>query len=141
MSEELKSRIVTVHEKIWNERKLELCDTIYAEDFVRHLPPFPDIVGREALKASISDFLTAFPDFKVTFHEVIVEGDSGASRFTGTGTHTGHSSMLGIPPTGKHIAFSGLSIAHFVDGKAVEEWMNSDWLGLLQQLGVIPSPG
>jgi hypothetical protein len=29
-------------------------------------------------------------------------------------------------------------VAH---GKIIEEWSNQDWLGLLQQLGVVPVPG
>jgi len=47
---------------------------------------------------------------------------------------------MGIPPTGKQIIVAGIEIFHFANGKVVEEWINGDDLGLLQQLGVIPPP-
>lgn len=60
------------------------------------------------------------------------------ARYTLHGSHQGN--FMGIPPTGKHIAVSGIEIFQFANGKAVEEWVNSDDFGLLQQLGVIPAP-
>jgi len=48
---------------------------------------------------------------------------------------------MGIPPTGKQIAVSGMTISRIVNGKAEETWANYDALGMLQQLGVVPAPG
>jgi len=48
---------------------------------------------------------------------------------------------MGIPPTGKQVTSTGIVICHVANGKAVEEWMNADTLGILQQLSVIPSMG
>jgi hypothetical protein len=31
--------------------------------------------------------------------------------------------------------------ARFADGKWVEDWVSWDQLGMLQQLGVVPTPG
>jgi predicted ester cyclase len=45
---------------------------------------------------------------------------------------------MGIPPTGKQVSFTGIEIDRINDGKFVEGWANSDDLGLMQQLGVIP---
>ncbi len=60
-------------------------------------------------------------------------------RTTGRGTHKGE--LMGIPPTGKQIAVSGMTISRIVNGKAEETWANYDALGMLQQLGVVPAPG
>ncbi len=49
--------------------------------------------------------------------------------------------MRGIPPTGQAVAIGLIDIVRLVDGKVVESWSVADDLGLLQQLGVIPSPG
>ena len=60
-------------------------------------------------------------------------------RYTFRGTHTGN--FMGIAPTGKQVTQTGITIIRFANGKAVEQWANSDDLGLLQQLGVVPAPG
>jgi predicted ester cyclase len=45
--------------------------------------------------------------------------------------------FLGVAPTGKHIAFTGISIYRLEGGKIVEGWFNNDELGLNRQLGKI----
>jgi len=46
--------------------------------------------------------------------------------------------MIGIPPTGKQVTISAMNIFRVANGKLVEQWVNSDDRGLMQQLGVIP---
>jgi predicted ester cyclase len=46
---------------------------------------------------------------------------------------------MGIAPTGKRVSISGIMITQFRDGKQVESWSSYDQLGMLQQLGVVPS--
>jgi predicted ester cyclase len=48
---------------------------------------------------------------------------------------------MGIPPTNKKITTWAIEIYRFVGGKAVEVWSRSDTLSLMQQLGVVPTPG
>ncbi|NKB25278.1 MAG: hypothetical protein GKR87_13060 [Kiritimatiellae bacterium] len=43
----------------------------------------------------------------------------------------------GIPPTGKHVSFAGMSMSRFVDGKQAKHWSITDQFSLMQQLGVI----
>ena len=47
----------------------------------------------------------------------------------------------GIPPTGKEATVTSMDIYRIVDGKIVEQWTESDMFGLMQQLGVVPTPG
>ena len=70
---------------------------------------------------------------------MIAEGDRVVIRYTLRGTHQGE--FRGIPPTGKQFKATGISIVHFVNGKGVELRNEFDYLGLLLQLGVIPSMG
>ena len=58
---------------------------------------------------------------------------------TAYGKHEGE--LFGIPRTGKDIRVSGIAIWRIEDGKIVEHWHETNQLGLMQQLGVIPSPG
>jgi predicted ester cyclase len=79
------------------------------------------------------------PDFQVTVEEMIAEGDKVASRWTASGTH--EDELVGIPPTGKEATWTGMTIYRFAEGRIVEAWWSRDMLGLLIQLGVVPSLG
>ena len=79
----------------------------------------------------------AFPDGKHTIHETFEIGDRVVLRGSFSGTHTGD--FMGIPPTGKEITVTFLNLDRFADGKLVEHRAEVDMLGLMQQLGAIPS--
>lgn len=46
----------------------------------------------------------------------------------------------GIAPTGKQVRIPVMLIYRIADGRIAQSWMNADSLGLLTQLGAIPSP-
>jgi predicted ester cyclase len=83
-------------------------------------------------------YIAAFPDMRVPIEDVVAEGDKVAVRWALEATHQG--AFLGILPTGKRIRMNGISILRPADGKIAEQWEQSDRMGLLQQLGVIPAP-
>jgi steroid delta-isomerase-like uncharacterized protein len=83
-------------------------------------------------------FLSGLPDLATTVEDTIAEGDKVAARWTARGTHNGE--LMGIPPTGKKVAMTAISIHRIVDGKIAESWINFDALGMMQQLGVAPAP-
>ncbi len=139
MSEELKGNYLRLAE-VWNTGNLDLLDDIFSADVVYHLPPFPDM-NLEALGQFIAGFRKAFPDFHVTIEEDIAASNTSAHRWTWRGTFTGESPVLPAPPTGKQATGLGCHIVHWADGKAVETWHYGDWLGALQQIGVIPPLG
>ena len=66
------------------------------------------------------------------------EGDKVVTRGTFTGTHQGE--FNGIPATGKKVKVSYCDIWRVENGKCVENWVQMDMVGLMQQLGVIPAP-
>ena len=53
--------------------------------------------------------------------------------------HQGETEDLG-PPTGSPFERAGITIEQFSDGKIVEDWINFDALGLMQQLGLMEQP-
>ena len=122
-------------EETMNQRNLAVLDDLHVPDFVFHAAS-RTIQGREPFKQFISMFLTAFPDLHVTIEDMIGEGDRVVVRFTYGGTHKGD--FMGIPPTGKQVAVTGISIMRVANGKILEEWINSD---LMQQIGVVSVPG
>ena len=46
---------------------------------------------------------------------------------------------MGVPATGKQVTMSGINFMRIAEGRIVEHWANYDTLGLMQQIGVIPS--
>ncbi len=62
-------------------------------------------------------------------------------RWTWRGTNTGDIVIpMHIPATGKQVTVTGITISRFAGGKSVEDWHLADYLGLYQQLGLIPVP-
>ncbi|OCO98395.1 hypothetical protein BC374_27920 [Ensifer sp. LC13] len=50
-----------------------------------------------------------------------------------SGTHAGE--FLGIQPTGKKVKYESTEIYRIADGKIAEEWICSDMLSLMAQIG------
>ena len=132
--------ITKVIEEAWNKGNLDVLDEVCVADFVQHRTPFPDYESLDAYKEYIEGTRKAYPDLKFTIKEIIVDGDTSAILFTFQGTHEGESMMFPIPPTGKQVTMSGCNIGHWVEGKVVEEWVFSDWFGLMKQLGLVTPP-
>ncbi len=123
----------------FNAHNLAIMDELFAPDFVEHTPYGPPTQGREVAKQGIGGAFAAMPDLRLTVEDVIAEGDKVTVRFVTTGTQTGD--LMGIPATGKAVTTTTIEILRFEDGKIAENWMESDTLGMMQQLGVIPAPG
>lgn len=124
--------------EVLNRGNLALLDELIAPSIVSH-DASTTMQGLEAYKQFVSVYLTAFPDLHFTIEEQIAEGDKTVTRWTARGTHRGE--LMGIPPTGKQVTGTGITIIRWANGKAEEAWLNSDGLGLLQQLGVVPAMG
>jgi len=125
-------------EEVWNSKNLAALDELVAPNFVFH-NSVQTLYGPEGFKQFATTFHTAFPEAHFTIEDVIGEGDTVALRWTARGTHKGE--LLGIPPTGKQVTVSGITVTLVSDGKSVESWGEFDALGMLQQVGVIPKMG
>lgn len=135
MSAESKTVVRQYFER-WGEP--EAAREALAPDFVAHLPEIPEPMNREAFIQYQGVVRAAFPDFAPTLEDQIAEGDKVTNRLIFRGTHQGD--FQGIPPTGKQVAVTAITIERVVDGKIVEHWIEYDGLGMMQQLGVVPPP-
>ena len=127
-------------EEIVNAQRLEVADEIFASDHTYSDPSSPGIPnGPEGQKALIGAYIAAFPDLHHAVEEQFVDGDTVLTRWTATGTHQG--SLLGIQPTGKPAKVTGVWIHRIANGKIAESKNVWDTLGMLQQLGVVPTLG
>ena len=122
-------------EQIWNNKDASGIERFIAPNY-RGFDGAELISGIEGYKQHFVTITTAFPDLRITI-EVILEGDGrAAARWFVEATHTG---PLGeIPPTGKRVRMTGIAIIRTSNRQIVEEHANSDALGLLKQIGVIP---
>jgi steroid delta-isomerase-like uncharacterized protein len=139
--EELKAKIRWAGEEAWLKGNVDAFDEVYAADYVWHRPSLPDVSGLEAAKQSVAGMRSAYSDIQISYDEMVGEADSLAYRFSWRAKHTGESPTLPIPPTGKEVLLQGCIVVHIGDGKIVEEFEYSDYLGFLQQLGVVPPLG
>ena len=136
--EENKATVRRYYDEVLNDRHFAALDETHVVNFVHHDPSNPaDIKGLEGVKQRLAEITSAFPDFHYAIEDIIAEGDEVVVRWTAGLTHKGE--FEGIPPTGKRAVVQGVYIHRLADGKMVEDWAIRDTLGLLQQLGIIPS--
>ena len=126
-------------EEIFNQGNLALVDTWVAATFVNHAAPAEMLSGPESLKGHVVLLRAAFPDVHFTVEELIADEEHVAARVTFGGTHRGV--FRGFPPTDKSFVQSQMHMVRFVKGKVVEHWAVRNDLGLMQQLGILPSSG
>jgi predicted ester cyclase len=81
--------------------------------------------------------MKAFPDARFEIQDEFTGSQNEVTRWTVTGTHQGE--LAGIPPTGRRFSVTGISIARIANGKIIESWNSWDALGMMQQLGVVPT--
>lgn len=81
----------------------------------------------------------AFPDVQVTIEALVTEGDHVVARQTTQGTHQGE--FMGIPPTQKEVAWTGILMFRVTEGQIRDQWLEQDVMGLMQQLGAAPEMG
>ena len=138
MSEENKAVSRRIIEECFNQGNLALIDELHTADYVDHDAPPALANGPEGMKQLIGMYRAAFPDVHIIIDDILAEGDKVALRWTATGTHQGE--LMGIPPTNKKVTITGMDINRLAGGKIAEHWGNFDQMGMMQQLGVIPSP-
>jgi len=115
-------------DEMWNTRNLNVIDEVYAPQFGG---------GHAAAKQFVEANLAAFPDLQITVQDQIAEDDLVTTRYIMRATHQGE--IANIPPTGKQFEVTGIEMHRFADGKLIELWNIVDMLGILQQVGIVPS--
>jgi len=125
-------------EGVWQEGDETAVDRLHASDFVDHNPAgrAPD---REGFKEGVAELYRAFPDFFAETEDLIADPLTGkvALRWAATGTHQGI--FIGVPPTGKRIAFRGIEILRIENDRIVERWGEWDSFNIMEQLGLTPT--
>jgi steroid delta-isomerase-like uncharacterized protein len=111
---------------------------LLAPEYVRHDANLPDVVGPPAQREFLDGMFRAFPDLTLHPDRLIAQNDLVAVHLTAHGTH--RSEFMGIPASEREATVQAVDIYRLADRRIAEQWVIIDVLGLMQQLGAIPSP-
>jgi predicted ester cyclase len=110
-------------------------------DAINGKPKTESVIGlfvtEQALIEHIMAAESSFPLYRIDTEEIVAEGDLVSLRGMIRGVHDGP--FMGLPPTGKEVAFAIFITYKIQDGKIVDHWMLTDNMALLQQLGLMPA--
>ncbi|HEX9161823.1 MAG TPA: ester cyclase [Thermoanaerobaculia bacterium] len=120
-----------VFDEIFNQKRLQAAEEIYAPDFINHgLHRQLSLAEDQAYARSE---VKAFPDLKITVDAMVAEGDYVTVLWTFRGTHT-EWGYGGLPPTGTRVEMRGITIWRVTDGKLHDEWTSFNALGAYMQV-------
>jgi len=128
-----KAIVRRIFEECFNQGNHALCDEFVSPRFVG-----PHGTGPDGLRGTIAFVNKMYGDARYSIELLIAEGDLVAVRWSLSGTH--HGPIFGIAPTGKPLVNQANAFYRLENGKIVETWLQSDQVGLLEQLGALP-PG
>ena len=121
-----------------NRRDLDACVGLLTPNFIINLAGAPYAQsGPRAWRSNAAMLFSAFPDIQLHVEDMFAVDDRVAVRMRLKGTHTGE--FLGNPPTGNRIDYESNELYRIADGKIAEEWICSDMLTLMSQIGAIPA--
>lgn len=134
MTTQNKQLIRALYEDHINPGRLEPLADLVAPDYVGPTGEH----GPAGFIANIAELRAGFPDIEFAIDQMIAEADRVVVQWSWQATHTG--TFRGVAPTGKHITNSGIAIYQVVDHKIARNWLETDRLGALQQMGALPRP-
>jgi predicted ester cyclase len=113
-------------------------DDEYDQAYLLDFPGGPSGAGKTGIREATAGFFAAFPDLQFAIEDLFEESGGVAWRWMMTGTHRG---ALGpFPPGGRAVRLTGISITQVVEGKIIFDRVRADVIGLLAQIGAVPSP-
>src|SRR5689334_19218275 len=131
-SEQNKLTIRKLYEEILNTGRWELLNPIIADDFIG----VQGQKGAAAFAETVRGLREGFPDIQWTVEDLIAEGDKVVVRWSWKATHSGN--FRGFAPTHKALTDHAIAIYQFRNHQVVQAWLETDRLGFLQQIGLIP---
>ena len=136
---ENKSLVRRFYEKIVNTGNVDNIEDLISPEYTEVSEGKRYAVGIDGAKAHIIGVRETYPDLEISIERQIAEGEWVVTCITARGTHKG--TWIGIKPTGKVVAFTGVNVDRVVDGKIVEHGGAANMLGPLLEIGAIKVVG
>jgi steroid delta-isomerase-like uncharacterized protein len=126
-------------DEVYNAHDAAAADAFLAEDFNRTNPahPYRNEPGTADDVARIAESFTDFPDTRATIEDLIAEGDRVVVRLRIDGTQQDDFEDIGAPATGRRASWETVVIWRVAGGELAENWVVSDRLSELRQLGIV----
>lgn len=129
-------------EAAWQAHDAVALAADHAPDAVVISPTGGVLEGRDDIQRIYQVWFTAFPDFRFTERDLLIDGDRVALVTTLNGTHAGD--FFGLPASGRRVQAVCAFVYTLRDNQIVHERRILDFTGVLVQVGVIrakPAPG
>ncbi|MFB6087617.1 MAG: ester cyclase [Haloarculaceae archaeon] len=138
MSSHNADRVRRLFERAWNEGDMTVVSEVVHDEFVFSRDDGQQRGGPNLYSDLIASSRAVFPDMTFFIDDVIVGADEPkvVVRWTMTGTHEGE--FKGVAPTGETVELDGIEINRFEDGQLVQTWTHPNWVGFLEDVGVLP---
>ncbi len=138
MATEINKQAMQRFVKFINTASKELAEELISPKAMFYVPGRPGpMIGPDGYLEIIQMMRGGFSDIQWTLDDLVAEDDKIAARFTMQGTHNGP--FFGVLPTGKPIKVQAFNFYRLLNGKIVEEHGHPDLMGIMQQIGAIPS--
>jgi steroid delta-isomerase-like uncharacterized protein len=118
-------------EEVWNHGRRETIAEIMTPECVVH-DGATDSRGPSGFYPFFDRMNATFSEIHLVVEDTMAERDAACIRWTFTAKHTGGG--LGIPPTGKTVHITGITVLRASAGRIVEAWQNWDMLGMMEQI-------
>jgi len=133
MSAETHRTLVTAfYEKVWNRWDADEARRILHPEIGFRGSVGTNTKGHNGFQDYAQMIREAFPDFHNQVETLVTDANGAAARLIYTGTHRGP--ILGFPPSGNRIAYSGAAFFVFEDGLIRRVWVLGDTEALKAQL-------
>jgi len=138
LEEQNKEIVRQLYEAI-DEQNFDAAIAMLASEYGLYTPSnSPKPRSREESIEALKMALRVSPDTNYGVEELYAVGDRVIARLIATGTHEGD--LPGFPATGNKFEYSAIVIARIENGKIIEEKIEFDELGFMQQLGMELKP-
>ena len=114
-----------------NGRNVDILDRLLTPNFVWH---GNNDQGRDEYKQDVNAVIAAFPDAKWDIDEILSKEDKVVVRWSFSGTQ--RNAWGGVPASGKHVTYGGITIFRLKEAKIAEVWNNENLLSLYRQIGI-----
>ena len=120
----------------WNSHNVQAVMDMYHDDFVREDLGNHKLYTKEKLGETVQAYITGIPDIRYVVEKVIGCNNQVTVCWRASGHHRGK--IMNIPPTGKMISITGVSVIEIQDNRVRKVWYQWDQATMLRQMGLLP---